>query len=428
MNNKKDNIKPFTQPNSQVKTNLLLGVCGGIAAYKSADLVRRLREFGFDVRVVMTESAQEFITPMTMQVVSGYPVHANLFDCEAEAAMGHIELAKWADIVLIAPATANCIAKLAHGLADDLLTTIVLATKAQLVIAPAMNQQMWANQVVKENVQLIKARAVHVLEPDSGEQACGDIGAGRMQEPLQIAQSIYQKYIANHVVNKISAHSSEFDLSNKKIVITAGPTQEAIDPVRYISNHSSGKMGYALAEAAVERGAQVVLVAGPVSLTFNQDAKLVKVNSAEEMLSAVKDNLTECDVFIGCAAIADYRPVDIAPQKIKKNNAQMQLTLIKNPDILKWVSDNKPEIFVVGFAAESEKLKEFAKGKLKNKNLDMICANDISLPDLGFNSENNSVLLLNKNGKETLLPTMPKKEIAIKILAQITDEITVKDN
>lgn len=436
MNNKEESIKSIISLEDKPKTNILLGVTGGIAAYKSADLVRRLRDFGFDVRVVMTQSAQEFITPMTMQAVSGHSVHSELFDCESEAAMGHIELAKWADSVLIAPATANCIAKIAHGLADDLLSTIVLATDAQLIIAPAMNQQMWANQAVKDNIARLKIRGIDILEPASGVQACGDVGQGRMQEPLQIAEQVLQ-YVSESQSSALIGKK----LAGKKIVITAGPTQEAIDPVRYISNHSSGKMGYALAESAVEMGAEVVLISGPVDLSTNKKTKLLKIKSAEEMLASVKENINDCDIFIGCAAIADYRPIDIASQKIKKNSEQMQLTLVRNPDILRWVSesrkkvnkddknkDRKNNIFVVGFAAESEKLKEFAMGKLKNKKLDMICANDISLPGLGFNSDKNALLILNKQGNETLLPAMSKKEIAKKVLAEVVNNMLLTNN
>lgn len=413
--NKKYKINP--SPNDETKANILLGVTGGIAAYKSADLVRRLRDFNFEVRVVMTKSAEEFITPMTIQAVSGHSVYCDLFESESEAGMGHIELAKWADAVLIAPATANCIAKLAHGIADDLLTTLILATKAPLIIAPAMNQQMWANQSVKHNLSILTSRAIKVIEPASGKQACGDIGQGRMQEPLQIAQDI----------SKLFIKQNNTSLKGKTVVITAGPTQESIDPVRFISNHSSGKMGYALAEAAVELGADVTLVSGPVALAINNmSVKLVKVKTAEEMLSSVKENLNHCDIFIGCAAIADYRPIDIASQKIKKNSEQMQLTLVRNPDILRWVSESRNSdnnIFVVGFAAESENLKEFAMGKLNDKKLDMICANDISLPNLGFNSDKNALLILDKKGKETLLPAKSKKEIAIKVLAEVVNNM-----
>jgi len=436
VNKKEENIKSIISLKDKPKTNILLGVTGGIAAYKSADLVRRLKDFDFDVRVVMTQSAQEFITPMTMQAVSGHAVHAELFDCESEAAMGHIELAKWADLVLIAPATANCIAKLAHGFADDLLTTIVLATGAPLIIAPAMNQQMWANQAVKDNIDRLKVLGIEILEPASGVQACGDVGQGRMQEPLQIAEQVSQ-YISKSQSSTLIGDK----LTGKKVVITAGPTQEAIDPVRYISNHSSGKMGYALAESAMELGADVILISGPVAISANKKIKLLKVKSAEEMLASVKENINSCDIFIGCAAIADYRPIDIASQKIKKNSEQMQLTLVRNPDILRWVSknrdkvnkdrknkDSKNDIFVVGFAAESEKLKEFAMGKLKNKKLDMICANDISLPNLGFNSEKNALLILNKQGDETLLPAMSKKEIAKKVLAEVVNNMLLTNN
>ncbi len=406
--------------NKPSSTNILLGVTGGIAAYKSADLVRRLKERSFDVRVVMTESAKHFITPMTMQAVSGNPVHHQLFDCHAEAAMGHIELAKWADIILIAPATANSLSKIALGLADDLLSTLILASNAKLLIAPAMNQQMWANEAIIANVERLKRRSVQFIGPEQGDQACGDVGFGRMSEPLLIVESVLQ------LANETNASSIEElpkrtvkTLAGKQFLITAGPTLEAIDPVRFISNHSSGKMGYALAEVAQAAGANVTLVSGPVSLEVPYGVSIISVVSAAEMLHAVKQQINGCDVFIGCAAVADYAPVVVAEQKIKKNDEEMQISLKRNPDILAWVAEQKNRPLVVGFAAESQNLKEFARKKLINKKLDLICANDISQKGMGFNSANNEILLLGKNNQETQLPAASKMDIAVKILIEI---------
>lgn len=401
----------------------MVGVSGGIAAYKSADLVRRLKERGIEVRVVMTESASKFITPLTMQAVSGNPVHQDLFDLEAEAAMGHIELAKWAEVILIAPATANTIAKIVHGLCDNLLTTLIVASQAKLVIAPAMNQQMWADQATQENLTKLKQRGVRMVGPATGEQACGDVGQGRMEEPLVIADNIAKLLEFQNDANKTQADA---DLAGKTVLITAGPTVEPIDPVRYISNHSSGKMGYALAVAAESMGANVVLISGPVSLAPPAGVAFVSVQTAIEMLHAVKQHIRDCDIFIGCAAVADYTPVKVAEQKIKKTEDAMEINLIKNPDIISWVADQKPKPLVVGFAAESQNLKQFAEGKLRRKKLDMICANDISRSGLGFNSDNNQILMLSSKGKEVQLPAGCKSQIAHCILNQVNKEFLLE--
>jgi phosphopantothenoylcysteine decarboxylase/phosphopantothenate--cysteine ligase len=394
--------------NQPIKRNLLLGISGGIAAYKCADLVRRLKERNFDVRVVMTTSAAEFVTPMTLQAVSGNPVHMTLFDPEMEAAMGHIELARWASVILVAPATANTIAKLVHGKADNLLTTVILASKAPMAIAPAMNQQMWANEATQHNMSTLRSRGVEVLGPGVGEQACGDVGAGRMLEPLDIAEQVSL------------IMSEDKPLQGKKLVLTAGPTVEAIDPVRYISNHSSGKMGYALAKAAYKAGAEVTLVSGPVNINTIEGVQLVKITSAKQMLNAVKEAVVGADIFIGCAAVADYSPLDLATQKIKKNDEMMTLKLKRNPDILAWVATQENKPFVVGFAAESQRLREYATKKLNKKKLDLICANDISQEGLGFNSDNNQLLLLDPQGNEKLLKIDSKDKLA----SQIIDEIS----
>lgn len=397
-------------------TNILLGVTGGIAAYKTAELVRRLKEKNFAVRVVMTSAAKSFVTPMTLQAVSGNPVHDNLFDCEAEAAMGHIELAKWADIVLIAPATANSIAKITYGLADDLLTTVLLATTAKIVIAPSMNQQMWANAATVNNIKQLANRDIVLLGPAKGEQACGDVGFGRMLEPNEIVESLKMfDYTKGRLNNSL--------LKGKNITITAGPTVEAIDPVRFISNHSSGKMGYALAQAAQMAGANVTLISGPVSLAKPLGVNFKAVVSASEMFLSVQQAFDNTDIFIGCAAVADYAPEAIADQKIKKNNDDMKLTLKRTTDIIAWVGAQKSKPYVVGFAAESQNLESFANKKLKNKNLDMICANDISNKKYGFNSHENKILILKKNGDKIDLAADSKVNIAKNIILEISQSI-----
>jgi len=348
---------------------IILGVTGGIAAYKAAELCRLLIKAGADVRVVMTPSAAEFITSLTFQALSGNRVHIELLDEEAEAAMGHIELARWADLVLIAPASANFIARLSQGRAEDLLSTLCLATNAPIAVAPAMNQAMWRNQNTQDNLQQLKQKNITVLGPASGEQACGDVGLGRMLEPEEIAQAA-------------AAMFETGELAGVNITITAGPTREAIDPVRYISNHSSGKMGYALARAAMEAGAKVVLVSGPVALEPPPQVKLVAVESARQMLDACQ--VVPGDIFISVAAVADYRPANSASEKIKKNADTMELSLIKNPDILAQISLSAQRPFCVGFAAEIQNIEEYARKKLLDKKLDLIFANNAADT---FNSE-----------------------------------------
>jgi phosphopantothenoylcysteine decarboxylase/phosphopantothenate--cysteine ligase len=362
---------------------IILGITGGIAAYKSAEITRRLQDEGAEVRVVMTESAQEFIRPLTLQALSGNPVHTNLLDPEAEAAMGHIELARWADLVLIAPATANFIALLNQGSANDLMSSICLATTAPVMVAPAMNQAMWSNSASQQNIESLKQREVMVLEPDNGIQACGDVGPGRLPQPETIVQ---------HVASVFKTG----EMTGKKVVITAGPTREAIDPVRYVSNHSSGKMGYAIAEAMVDAGAEVILISGPVSLQYPDRCRLVSVTSAHEMLDAATDAAQDTDIFISAAAVADYYVAETSEQKIKKKSAKMTLNFEKTPDIVSIVKENNPKLFVLGFAAETQHVEQYAREKLANKNLDAIIANDVSREDIGFNSDDNEALWVDK--------------------------------
>jgi phosphopantothenoylcysteine decarboxylase/phosphopantothenate--cysteine ligase len=378
-------------------TNILLGITGGIAAYKTPDLVRKLIAKGANVRVVLTTSAKEFVSPLALQAVSGNTVSDSLLDKDAEAAMGHIELAKWADILLIAPATANFMAKLTYGLADDLLSTLCLATSAPIIIAPAMNQQMWQAPATQHNLTLLKSRDVQFLGPAQGEQACGDVGPGRMLEPQEIADLVLPKLV------KIDSPQL---LSGKRIVITAGPTREDIDPVRYITNHSSGKMGYALAIAAQQLGAEVILVSGPVNLTAPSHVKTIQVSSAAQMFDVVMQNTSDsqygCDIFIGCAAVADYRPQQKTSQKIKKSDQELTLTFVKNPDILSEVAHLPNAPFTLGFAAETQSLREYALGKLQRKKLNMIAANDVSNDQIGFNSEQNALTVFWPEGEKQL--------------------------
>ncbi|EEB77669.1 phosphopantothenoylcysteine decarboxylase/phosphopantothenate--cysteine ligase [marine gamma proteobacterium HTCC2148] len=369
--------------------NVLLGVSGGIAAYKSAEVVRQLQEQGATVRVIMTHGAQEFITPLTLQALSGHPVHTQLLDEQAEQGMGHIELARWADLLLIAPATADLIARLAAGRADDLLTTVSLATPAPVLLAPAMNQQMWRDQATTANIETLQRRDVHFIGPAAGEQACGDIGPGRMEQPPAIAAAAAALF-----------HTGA--LAGKKVVITAGPTRELLDPVRYISNHSSGKMGYALAQAAVDAGAVTTLVSGPVSLDPPEHAKCHRVESAQEMLEACLDLVADCDIFIACAAVADYRPAQIEGQKIKKGAEEISLQLVKNPDIVNAVAAGERAPFTVGFAAETQNVLGYARDKMQRKGLNMIIANDVSDHGIGFNSDENEVTVLWETGEQAL--------------------------
>jgi len=367
---------------------ILLGVTGGIAAYKSAELVRRLRDTGAEVRVVMTQGAMAFVTPLTFQAVSGNPVNTLLLDEAAEAGMSHIELARWADQVLIAPATANFIARLAHGLADDLLSTICLATAAPLILAPAMNQQMWSNPVTQSNCGLLKDRGIRLVGPASGSQACGETGPGRMVEPADLVE--------------VLAAATPGLLAGRQVVVTAGPTYEDIDPVRYIGNRSSGRMGFAVAEAAVAAGAEVSLVAGPVTLETPAGAKRINVRGAREMRDTALRLASAADVFISVAAVADYTPVRPAAQKIKKGLPKQKLELISTPDIVAEVAALKNGPFTIGFAAETEKLKEHALEKLSRKSLDMIAANRVGQEGTGFESEINEILLLFPDGEKHL--------------------------
>jgi phosphopantothenoylcysteine decarboxylase / phosphopantothenate---cysteine ligase len=384
---------------------ILLGITGGIAAYKAAELTRRLKDHGADVCVVMTEAAQEFITPLTLQALSGNPVHTQLLDPAAEAAMGHIELARWADLVLIAPASADFMAKLANGHASDLLSTLCLATTSAIALAPAMNQAMWKDPATQTNLEVLTNRNFAVFGPAAGSQACGDVGPGRMLEPEQLAHLAADQFQSNV-------------LDGVKLVITAGPTREAIDPVRYISNHSSGKMGFALAQAGVEAGASVILIAGPVSLATPDRVKRIDVESAAQMYEASMRTLNDCDIFIASAAVADYKPTLMADQKIKKNADTMSIELSRNKDIIASVSATTPPPFTVGFAAETQNLADYARSKLKKKKLDIIIANDVSDSHIGFNSDHNAVTVFWPDG-EMSLPVTSKQQLGRILITQI---------
>ncbi|WP_104041603.1 bifunctional phosphopantothenoylcysteine decarboxylase/phosphopantothenate--cysteine ligase CoaBC [Vibrio hyugaensis] len=387
---------------------ILLGISGGIAAYKCAELTRRLIERGAQVQVVMTKAAKEFITPLTMQAVSGRPVSDSLLDPAAEASMGHIELAKWADLVLLAPATADLIARMSAGMGNDLLTTLVLATDSPVAVSPAMNQQMYRNVATQENIATLARRGMHIWGPAAGEQACGDVGPGRMLEPMQLV-GLCEQFFQPKL------------LAGKSVLITAGPTREAIDPVRYISNHSSGKMGFALANAAAQLGAKVTLVSGPVSLNTPAGVERIKVASAQEMHDSVMAHASNHDAFISCAAVADYRPDNVASQKLKKteNNDQMTINMVKNPDIVATVANmtvQRP--FTVGFAAETNDVEAYARGKLVKKNLDMICANDVSVEGQGFNSNDNAITLFWPQGEQALA-LESKEALSFRILEKM---------
>jgi phosphopantothenoylcysteine decarboxylase/phosphopantothenate--cysteine ligase len=389
-------------------TNVLLCVTGGIAAYKSAEIIRLFKKDGADVRVVMTESAKEFITPLTLQAVSGNEIHDSLLDVKAESAMGHIELAKWADIILIAPCTAESLAKITYGRADDLMGSVILASNATSYIAPAMNTTMWLDKSTQENFQTLVSRGMNFIGPDEGEQACGDVGPGRLVEPEKIIELI-----------KSDLHKGP--LSGKTLTITAGPTREQIDPVRYISNNSSGKMGYALAEAAKLQGANVNLVSGPVSLTVNKGINLFKINSADEMLNKVFECMKSSDIFISCAAVADFKPAKYSDTKIKKEDSEnLEINLEKNHDILSEVSKRHNSAYIVGFAAETSNVNDNASKKLNTKNLNMIISNDVSDKTIGFDSDDNEVHVITKN--ETIFL---KKDKKIKIAREILNIIAL---
>ena len=392
------------------KKNVLIGVTGGIAAYKSAEIIRLFKKDGADVRVVMTKSAKEFITPLTLQAISGNEIHDSLLDVKAESAMGHIELAKWADIILIAPCTAETIAKITHGRADDLIGAILLASKANKYIAPAMNVNMWTDKSTQENYKTLLKRDISFIGPGIGEQACGDIGPGRMEEP-------------DNIIEFIKTSFKSGPLSGKKITITAGPTREQIDPVRFISNNSSGKMGYALADAAIEAGALVNLVSGPVSIKADKHANLIKVNSAKEMFDNVVNCMNDSDIFIACAAVSDFRPSDYSDVKIKKDNLEhIDIHFEKNEDILSYVAAEYPSAFIVGFAAETANVNTNAKNKLKSKNLNMIISNDVSNKSIGFDVDYNEVNVITNN--ETIFLKKDKKiRIAREIFKIIASNI-----
>jgi phosphopantothenoylcysteine decarboxylase/phosphopantothenate--cysteine ligase len=387
--------------------HIIVAISGGIAAYKSAELVRLLKKSGALVQVVMTSGATEFITPLTLQALSGNAVHQHLLNPEAEAGMGHIQLARWADALLIAPTTANVMARLAQGQADDLLTTLCLATSAPVLLAPAMNQAMWADNATQTNLQTLTQRGYQILGPAEGEQACGDVGAGRMLEPSQLLHALEGQF-------------EQGLLSGKKVVITAGPTREAIDPVRYISNHSSGKMGYALAVAARDQGAQVILISGPTHIAVPTDVTFVAVESAQQMLAASLEAGPGADFFIASAAVSDYRPALAAEQKLKKCNADhgLNLALVQNPDILATMAQTFTSTTHIGFAAETQQLIVHAQAKLKAKAVQMIIANDVSDPSIGFNSDDNRVSLVTADGVDEL-PLLSKPALARRLIDAI---------
>jgi phosphopantothenoylcysteine decarboxylase/phosphopantothenate--cysteine ligase len=395
------------------KTRVLLGVTGGIAAYKSPDLVRRLIEHGAEVQVVMTESAQKFITPMTFQAVSGRPTRSDPWDSAAEASMGHIELARWANLVLIAPASADFISRLATGRADDLLSTLCLATEAPIVIAPAMNRIMWANKATQANVQTLIARGVRVLGPGSGSQACGEIGEGRMWEPAQLAASVLDPPVNAGL------------LTGLNVLITAGPTRERLDPVRYLTNRSSGKMGFAVATAAREAGAHVTMVCGPVSLETPTGVTRIDVESARDMYAAVHRHVAEADLFIAAAAVADFQPAMVAKQKIKKQGESVKLDLEPAPDIVKSVAEMAKRPFVVGFAAETNDVEDNARSKLKRKKLDMIAANHVG-DGIAFDCEDNALTVIWPGGKVEVARG-PKLEVARALISLIAERLPPSD-
>ena len=385
---------------------ILLCITGGIAAYKTPELTRIFKKNGADVRIIMTESSKEFVAPLSLQAVSGNQIHYSLIDEEAELGMGHIELAKWADVILIAPCTAESISRLSQGRANDLMSAVILASDADLFIAPAMNVKMWGDKVTQKNVKTLKIKNVNFIGPDSGDQACGDVGEGRMSEPEDIAFAIAKSFSSSY-------------LNGMRILITAGPTKEAIDPVRYLTNNSSGKMGYALAESAFLAGAQVDLVSGPVNINAYEGVNLHKINSADEMLEKIKTLINDTDIFIGCAAVADFKPTNYIDSKIKKTDENnMSINLTKNPDILKYASDNMKDKIVIGFSAETDNIIENARLKLSKKELDMIICNDVSDPSIGFDSDNNEVHIITKDYEKKLRKTS-KIRIAKEILKNI---------
>ena len=393
--------------NTLTNKRVLLGVSGSIAAYKSPDIVRRLQDLGAEVRVIVTDGGKEFVSERSLQTISKNKVHSNLWDKEAELSMGHIELAKWSDIIIIAPASANTIAKLCHGRADDLLSTVILATDAKVMLAPSMNQQMFASKAMKDNLKILLKRGIVIIEPGFGEQACGDVGEGRLAEPLEIAKQAADLFTSN-------------TLSGKKVLITLGGTIEAIDPVRYISNHSSGKMGMALAHECIQAGAKTTLIVGSISIDIEKRAEVIHIVSAKEMYEAVMKKIEFQDLFISCAAVADFRPKNVSTNKIKKNNNLMTIELTENIDILASVCRLNKKPICIGFAAETENFISNAKAKLKSKMCEAIILNDISQSGIGLNSNENEVHFITKENCETIEKNS-KQIIAEKIIEKITN-------
>jgi len=393
--------------NTLTNKRVLLGVSGSIAAYKSPDIVRRLQDLGAEVRVIVTDGGKEFVSERSLQTISKNKVHSNLWDKEAELAMGHIELAKWSDIIIIAPASANTIAKLCHGRADDLLSTVILATDAKVMLAPSMNQQMFASKAMKDNLKILLKRGIVIIEPGFGEQACGDVGEGRLAEPLEIAKQAADLFTSN-------------TLSGKKVLITLGGTIEAIDPVRYISNHSSGKMGMALAHECIQAGAKTTLIVGSISIDIEKRAEVIHIVSAKEMYEAVMKKIEFQDLFISCAAVADFRPKNVSTNKIKKNNNLMTIELTENIDILASVCRLNKKPICIGFAAETENFISNAKAKLKSKMCEAIILNDISQSGIGLNSNENEVHFITKENCEKIEKNS-KQIIAEKIIEKITN-------
>lgn len=395
--------------------NIIVGICAGISAYKSAELVRLLCKHNFSVRVIMTESALQFISPLTFEALSGHRVYVHLFDPQHASAMDHIELARWADTLLIAPATADILARLSCGIADDLLTTLSLATTAPIIVAPAMNQQMWLHPATQDNIKCLEQREIIVIGPDCGNQACGDIGPGRMTEPQQIVEQL------------IAASTAGDVLAGRRVLITAGPTREPIDPVRYISNHSSGKMGYALARAASIAGAEVTLVSGPVTIPPPEATRVIQIQTAVQMYDAVMEHISGQNIFIGCAAVSDYTPKQVSSSKLKKHSDVLTVVLDRTKDILNAVTTHHPGVFSVGFAAETNDLKNYAQAKLENKRLDMIIANQVGLADRGFESNDNAVLALWNKGQQAF-SLRSKKQLAIDIIKLIVQRYATKNS
>jgi len=394
--------------NTLINKRIILGVSGSIAAYKSPDIVRRLQDLGAEVRVILTSGGREFVSERSLQTVSKNKVHDNLWDSEAELSMGHIELAKWADVVIIAPASANTIAKLCHGKADDLLSTVILATSASVMVAPSMNQQMYASLAMKDNLKLLQKRGVRIIDPGFGEQACGDVGEGRLAEVSEIARQTAELFQNN-------------TLGGKRVLITVGSTIEAIDPVRFLSNYSSGKMGMALAYASIQAGAETTLVIGSISVDVEKRSKTIFVTSANEMHEAVMANIHDQDLFISCAAVADYRPTKVSPNKIKKTSNEKTIELVANKDILSDVCQLKDKPICIGFAAETENYLNNANQKLKNKNCDAIILNDISNSEIGLKSDDNEVYFITKDGSDKINKNS-KQIVAEKIVKKITEE------